>query len=123
MANTNKTVANKRPTFLTVWLILIMVFNTIDFLSYTLGYSTLVHHHDFTGGEVIAIAIISLLEFVGALLIWKWYKSGLYLAVFCAVAIIFADPSLSKREFSVAYSFIGITILYLAMRPTWHSFR
>ena len=122
MATKNKT-ANKRSTFLSIWLVLIIIVNVINFLVNVFEYSSLVHNRGFTGGEVIALAIINLLEIVGALLIWKWYKSGLYLVILCAVAGFFAYPTLSRSLSSIFYSFIGIIILYLAMRSTWRRFR
>ena len=123
MENNKNATVNKRPTFLSVWLILIIIVNVVNLLTYTLGYSSLVNHHGFMRWEVIGLAVISLIGLGGALLIWSWYKSGLYLIILGTIASIFVNPSLSRREFSVAYSIIGIAILYMAMRPAWRRFK
>jgi len=101
-------VNKKRPIFLNVWLILMIIFDIIALISI------------FITGEIFpSIFSIASLFFIIALYRWKIY--GFFGILI--VAVITLIINLFKVEiFSSIFGPIGVLILYLAMRPVWREF-
>src|SRR6266851_1719113 len=116
----------KRPTFLTIWLVLIVLANLYSLYSYTLGTATITTAMpNFPSWAFILLDILALVEIVSAVLLWMWKKLGFYLIIgAAAVAVVVNVLTLGLLGLvGILGAVIGVGILYLAMRPAWANFR
>jgi len=119
MAKTEK----KRGTLLTIWLILMLIFNGITALSYLLGGGFITSVLPTIPMWVIySLGVFALLNFVFAIFLFMWKKWAFF--GFCGSAgIIFVINLIIGIGFvSALLGLIGPVILYLIMRPKWDLF-
>jgi hypothetical protein len=116
----------KRPTFLTIWLVIMTIAGIYTLYSYTLGAASIkATLPNLASWTLMLYAAMSLLNLISVFLLWTWKKVGFYLII--ASAIIVA--SINGMTFGVLglgaslSALLGIGILYLAMRPAWQSFK
>lgn len=116
----------KRPMFLTIWLILMVLgyvftlygnlFNTASTLALLPGIPS------WYFPVMIALSVVAL----GAIyLIWTWKKLGFYIIVGLAVLnVVISFMVIGNLGLvSIFGAVIGVAILYLAMRPVWKNFK
>jgi hypothetical protein len=115
----NKKQNPKRPRFLTFWLGLIFILNSVAIMIGILEYASAIHHPNISNTDITKEVIYSVLVLVAALLVWKWYKSGLYLLLFLGLISWLSYPT----AIAFVYSLASVGIIYLAMRPAWNSFK
>ena len=114
----------KRKGFLQVWLILMIIFNSISALSYFLGGKemvTLLPSLSLT--LVYAFGFLAILNIVFVVYLFRWKKWPLYAV--CGNAVIIFILNVFFAGMDIGSSLVGLLspiILYLAMRPQWDSF-
>ena len=116
----------KRPTFLTVWLILIAVADVFSLISYTVGASALTTMMpNFPAWTLWVYDALIVVQLVSVVLLWMWKKIGFYLIVGCAIiaAIVNIYALGVSGVIGVIFGLAGVGILYLAMRPAWEQFK
>lgn len=116
----------KRPTFLTVWLILMLLSYVYSLYSYTLGTAAMTAV--FTNIPVWFFPVMLLLSLAGlasVYLLWTWKKMGFNLAIGIAVLASVVNFMImgSLGIISVVFAIVGVVILYLAMKPVWKNFK
>ena len=115
----------KRPIFLTIWLILIVLGNLYSLYSYTLGTAFITSAlPNFPSWAFILLDILAVVELIGVALLWMWKKLGFYLFIGAAV-IASALNILTLGGLGVTGilgAILGIVILYFAMKPVWSNF-
>lgn len=117
----------KRPTFLTVWLILL----TLGAL-YTL-YIDIAGSGSLTKTQInlsswysISSLVIGIAEVLAIVMLWMWKKIGFYIMVATAIIAVLIAAMVGGVAAGIAGSIvtiIGTLILYLAMRPVWQNFK
>jgi hypothetical protein len=114
----------KRGVLLTLWIILMLIFNGMFALLYLLGGKSI--SSELTTLPIWAIylmGVLSALNFVYAIFLYKWKKWPFY--AFCGSAIIafvvnlIAGINIVSALFSLI---IGPLVLYLIMRTRWNLF-
>jgi hypothetical protein len=115
----------KRPTFLTIWLILIVLGNLYSLYSYTVGTTFITRAlPNFPSWAFILYDILAVVELIGVVLLWMWKKVGFYLIIGAAIiATVLNILTLGGLGVTaIVAAIIGIVILYLAMKPVWSNF-
>ncbi|EFH87212.1 hypothetical protein [Ktedonobacter racemifer] len=116
----------KRPVFLTIWLILIVLADLFSLYSYTLGAATITRAlPNVPSWAVMLLAILVVVQLVSIALLWMWKKLGFYLYLgSAAIAFVLNILTLgvSGGLTSIFGAVVGAAILYLAMRPVWQNF-
>lgn len=116
----------KRPTFLTVWLVLMLLGYVYSLYSYSLGASMITAvFPNLPGWFFPAMLILSLAGLVAVYLLWTWKKLGFQLAVGLAVLSTVINFMIMGAAgiVSVILAIAGVAILYLAMKPVWKNFK
>lgn len=116
----------KRPTFLTIWLVIMTIAGIFALYSYTLGSASIAQAlPNMPSWALTLFAILGAVNLVSVTMLWMWKKMGFYMII--ASAIIVA--SLNGMVLGVAgigasvFALIGVGILYLAMKPVWQNFK
>ncbi len=116
----------KRPMFLTIWLILLVVLSLFSIFSDVIASMGVLPIKPLWSYYIsIAFSLVTL----GAVyMLWKWKKMGFYIMVGMAVVsflVGFATGTVSPLAMALSIIFMaaGIGILYLAMRPVWKNFK
>jgi hypothetical protein len=109
----------KRPTFLTVWLILMAIAGVFSLYSYTLGISSITRvFPNIPPWVFFTYNILAVVQLISVVLLWNWKRIGFYLIA--AIAIIVAVLNgITLGAFGISSAIlglIGVGILYLAMR-------
>ena len=116
----------KRPLFLTIWLALMTLGNVFSVYSYTLGSASLALALPFLPSWVMLLfALMSVVGLVAVVMLWMWKKMGFYLVVVLSVVVSAVNLLYLGLAgiFAVVTGFIGVGILYLAMKPVWQNFK
>ena len=104
----------KRGTFLTVWLILILIAN----VAIALFYAAL----SFTSDIYTLFAIISFFNVSFTVALFRWDKWGFY--GFCGSTVVtFIINLILGAGLTSVLGFVSIFILYIAMKPKWEYFK
>lgn len=116
----------KRPTFLTIWLILMTIGNAGTFLEYTFGAAMLARTMPFLPSWGLPVlSLFGLVNIIAVVMLWMWKKIGFYMVVGSAILVAAINGTLlGVAGISGAVgAIIGLGILYLAMKPVWKSFK
>lgn len=117
----------KRPTFLTVWLVLMFIGGLFSLYSYFVTPATLkVAYPNIPEWYAPLFGVLSLVQYVGLYLLWTWKKLGFQIAVgmyIVAIVLNFAILGAATAIFTLVGGGIGLGILYLAMKPVWKNFK
>lgn len=116
----------KRPTFLTVWLILMAVSDLFSLYSYTFGSSNITSTlPNFPLWTLPIYIVLIVVQLISVVLLWQWKKVGFYLVVASAIiAAVLNVITLGAIGIgAIIIGLVGIGILYLAMRPAWQQFQ
>ena len=102
--------SKQRPTFLNVWLILMLVGNAFSLIfSFQIPY-------------LIPFVILG---FIFIIALYNWKRWGFYGYIASGVIGLFVNASIygsGMAVFSLIGLIIGTLILYLAMKPVWDEF-
>lgn len=113
----------KRPTFLNVWLGIMLggIILGLGFI-FVIGLLNLAESN-FVSPVLWFSFITSILDLVFIYLLYNWKIVGFYgittMYIINFLATLLFNPSYA---FFVAFSFIGLLVLYFAMRPVWKEF-
>lgn len=116
----------KRPMFLTVWLVLMLLGHAYSLYSYTLGTAAIMAVlPNIPGWFFPAMLVLSLAGLAAVYLLWTWKKMGFYLAVGIAVLASLMNIVVlgTLGSVSIIGAAVGVGILYLAMKPVWKNFK
>ena len=118
----------KRGRFLTVWLILLPIANTVILLlcwivMSIVGMQSKVFGYDWGGIVTLAIIpIVPILNIVFSVAVWKWKRWG----VFGLGVMSIAASVISLCSFYFFYlapvGLVGIIVLAILVRPIWKHF-
>jgi hypothetical protein len=113
----------KRPWYLTVWLIIIVIGGVFSVLSYTLGAGAITQVlPQVPSWAIWVLALLSALVIVGAVMLWMWKMMGFYILIgVTAVSTVINIMYLGAE--SIIWSVLGTIILWLMMRPVWQNFK
>jgi hypothetical protein len=113
----------KRPTFLTIWLVWMTISGVYGLYSYTLGSANIVKAIPAMDSWVLpAFTLISVVNLIAIAMLWAWKKLGFYLVLATAIVAFLINIMVLGVGWSVL-GWIGVAILYLAMKPVWQSFK
>lgn len=115
----------KRPTFLTVWLIFMVLSTVYNLISTIFNPSKITSVFPNIPTWVFSVSYVQfVISFICIVLLWRWKKIGFYVIVANSIVSIVINVALlgSLGIISVVFGVIGIGILYLAMRPVWQQF-
>lgn len=112
----------KRGTLLTIWLILMIIFNGITFLLY-LGDGSFITSilSKIPTWAIYTFGIFALLNLVFAIFLLMW-KRWAFFALCGSAGLIFIINLIIGTGISSLLGLIGPAILYLIMRPKWNLF-
>jgi hypothetical protein len=116
----------KKPTFLTIWLILMSIAGVFTLYSYTLSSSSITQNLPYLAPWVIpTYALLAVWNLASIALLWMWKKLGFYMIIASTVVVASINGMIlgSLGVAATVFALIGIGILYLAMRPVWNSFK
>ena len=116
----------KRPTFLTIWLVLMTVAGVFTLYSYTLGSASITQTlPNIPSWSVTLLALMSAVNLASVVMLWMWKKAGFYLLIASAIivasinGVILGPIGIGGSIFAL----VGVGILYLAMKPVWQNFK
>lgn len=119
----------KRGTALTIWLILMMLFNLYalygnwdlrqDWIDHGLNAA-----FDRDTPEIVPLlyVILPLVNVISVALVWFWKTVGLYLFILSAAGTFIMNLSIGIPVVTALLGLTGVVILYLLMRPKWQWF-
>lgn len=116
----------KRPTFLKIWLIILLVISTFSLLIILLGLLRIIPFESSTNVPVILILAIT--NIICLISIWKWKRWGFYgyivVQAFTLILSFYFEENITPliAPLAILESLIFIFILYFAMRPVWEDF-
>ena len=116
----------KRPVFLTVWLVLMSIGAVFSVYSYTVGsYAITQTFPDFPSWAITVYAGLSIIDVIAVAMLWMWKKMGFYMvAGFALVASLLNIMIMGGAGIvSTVIGFVGVGILYWAMKPVWGQFK
>ncbi len=119
MAETEK----KRGALLTIWLILMLVFNGITALTYLLGGRFITALlPTIPSWTIYILGIGGILNVIFAIFLFRWKKWAFF--AFCGMAGIafIINLGIGTGIVSAIFGLFGPIILYLIMRPKWDLF-
>lgn len=116
----------KRPTFLTIWLVLMTIAGIFTLYSYTLGSANIAQTlPNMPSWALTMFALLGLVNLVAVVMLWMWKKLGLFIMIASAIiaaslnGMILGPAGIGASIFAI----IGVGILYLAMKPVWSNFK
>ena len=121
----------KRPTFLTVWLVLLSIgaaFSILGSLS-LLGLPSVPGVSEALGvipswyGPLLLV--LSMIQVAAVVLLWRWKMLGFYLmvggtGVSTATSYLVSGPA---SLLGIVFGIAAVVILYFAMKPVWGNFK
>lgn len=116
----------KRPTFLTIWLVLMALAGVYSLYSYTLGAQAIkAALPSMPSWVFVPFTSLGLLSLVSVFLLWTWKKLGFYLVIASSIISVLLNGAISGLVGIVAiiFALAGVGILYLAMKPVWQNFK
>ncbi len=119
----------KRPIFLTIVLILLLLGSLFSFYSTITGFSAI--GNDNIKTQMLVINLLFVLgRIVSIVMIWKWMRKGVYLlgGILIAESILtMVLQSQKQTPFIYLTQIIGaalvIGLLYLAVKGVWQNFK
>ncbi|MEA3429934.1 MAG: hypothetical protein U9R08_01540 [Nanoarchaeota archaeon] len=116
-------IQKKRNILLTVWLIIMLIGNTLAVLSYLLLNSTIASQYSNVPSWIFYIyGMLSLANLVFVIFLFKWKKWAFY--AFCGSAIFafIMNLFIGVGIFAAIVGLVGPVILYLVMKTQWDLF-
>ena len=122
----------KRPILLTVVLIFILamnLFTILVFFSISLvpaGYLKLL---DILRPYAAPYSLYSIVELMGAIMVWKWMKAGLYLLfgsiIISPILATIVNPTQTSINYpqSLIFTTLLLGLLYFGAKPVWNKFK
>lgn len=124
----------KRPTFLTVWLVLLSIGAAFG----VLGSLSLLGLNFLTGlpGMSTALAalppwytivalVLTTVQVIAVVFLWRWKMLGFHLTVGATVVSVVVSYIVSGASSLVGLliSIVAVAVLYFAMKPVWGNFK
>ncbi len=119
----------KRGIALTIWLILMVLFNLYalygnwdlrqDWIDHGRNYA-----FDRDTPEIIPLlyVVLPLVNVISVALVWFWKKAGLYLFALSTGTVFILNLSRGVPIVNLLLGLVGVGILYVLMRPKWQGF-
>ena len=112
-----------RGTLLTIWLVLILISNFVTSIMYFfLRDSAINLLPNLSLGMIYFYGLISLLNFVMVIFLFKWKKWAFFVLCGSALVTFVLNLIAGASVFSAISGLLGILILYLIMQPRWNFF-
>lgn len=112
-------IRKKRGIFLTVWLILLPIANTVILLLSLIVFAVYEGIFRTTSGLIFTLAIVPILNIVFSIAVWKWKRWG----VFGLGVMSIAASAISGLSFHFLHlapiGIVGIIVLAILVRPVW----
>jgi len=121
-------IERKRGRFLTVWLILLPIANTVISLwcwivLFILGMQSAVFGYDWGGIVTLAIIpIVPILNIVFSVAVWKWKRWGVFGLGVMSIAASFVSGWSVLFFYLAPVGLVGIIVLAILVRPIWKHF-
>lgn len=116
----------KRPWYLTLVLILSLLGAVFSIFTFSVGSGAIQQAlPNLPSWYMMALVVLSVIEFVAVVMLWMWKMIGFYLIVgiTALVSVLGFVYQGSSSLGSVALGVVGLVLLYLAMRPVWQNFK
>lgn len=115
----------KRPTFLTIWLVLMTISAIYTIYSYTLGSEAVTKTLPIPAWSLMALALLGVVNLFAVVMLWMWKKMGFYIIIGSTIIAASLNGIILGVLGFVAsiMAIVGIVILYLAMKPVWQNFK
>jgi len=118
----------KRPWYLTTLLVLIIIFYGLGALLTSILplIAANVLKVDFPMWYIVSSLVVLIIGIVGAVLVFKWKKMGVYLLTATALLSIALDYAGSPAQLgimSIIMSFLPPALVYLSMKPAWQQYK
>jgi len=113
----------KRPTFLTVWLVILTIVGALGVLGI---FAMSTAYPNAPSWAITVLSIAAVVDFLAIIMLWMWKKMGFYLTAAMTAISSMVGLTISSGTNDliwVVVSAVGIGILYLAMKPVWNEFK
>ena len=110
-----------RGVLLTVWLVLMIIFNALAALFYFVEGSFTADLLQLPIWVPYLLGILAALNVVFAVLLFQWNKLGFY-GICVNAAIVFVINTIIIGLLQALFGLIGVVILYFILRPKWKMF-
>ena len=116
----------KRPWYLTVLLVLFLLGAVVSIFTFAFGGGLIQQTlPNVPSWYAMVLAVLSIVELVAVVMLWKWSMMGFYLLVgvsaFVSIlSLVFTGVSSIATIFG---GVVGLVLLWLAMKPVWSNFK
>lgn len=113
----------ERGGCLTIWLLFMVVANTLTALYYIFGLSTMQQFYPNVSSVLfLLLAACCAVNLISVYGLWTWKRWGFYLFIASTLAVLAINLAVGLPVFTALTGLVGLGIVWLLLRSRWTSF-